>query len=129
MNPSSRGARISMSAQHDMLLNPIALILGLVPCAHEMSPASSAAGLTTEANLEAAERDKSIDALPTLLPGGLVRDTGGQTLYLTPGIQVRPAPTLTMSFSVQLPVYQNLNGTQLSSGPNLNLGVFTRIGG
>lgn len=85
--------------------------------------------LTTEANLEIAERDKSIEALPTLLPGGSVRDTGGQTLYLTPGIQVRPVPNLTLSFSVQLPVYQNLNGTQLASGPNLNLGVFTRIGG
>jgi len=85
--------------------------------------------LTTEANLEIAERDKSIEALPTLLPGGLVRDTGGQTLYLTPGVQVRPLPNLTLSLSVQLPVYQNLNGTQLGSGPNLNLGIFTRIGG
>ena len=51
MNPISRGARIFISARKDMMINPIALMLGLVPCAHAMSPANSAAGIAPRASI------------------------------------------------------------------------------
>ncbi|MBI5240377.1 MAG: hypothetical protein HY926_07880 [Elusimicrobia bacterium] len=86
--------------------------------------------LTGEVNVESYERDHSLEAgSAAVLPGGAVRDTGGQYVFLTPGILVRPMKGLAVSLGVQLPVYQHLNGTQLASGPNLNLGLYTRLGG
>ena len=85
--------------------------------------------LTAEADVEVVERDHSIENLASILPGGGVENTGHRALFFTPGFQYRPIDKITLSFSVQVPVYQNFSGTQLASGPNINLAVFTRIGG
>lgn len=45
--------------------------------------------------------------------GVRVDDSGGNTIYLSPGIQVVVAPHWAFEFSYQHAIYHNLNGTQL----------------
>lgn len=91
-------------------------------------PSQDQFSLVGEINAEYAAQDKSDLAGPGVLPGGEVRDTGYRKIYLTPGIQWRPAKDWALNFNVQVPVYQNLRGTQLASGINYNLGVSMRFG-
>ena len=84
--------------------------------------------LVGELNAEVAARDKS-DPDPMVLPaGGEVPNTGYKRVYITPGVQWRPAKDWALNFNAQVPVYQNLNGTQLASKVNYNLGVSMRFG-
>ena len=91
-------------------------------------PSMDQFSLVGELNAEVAARDKS-DPNPAVLPaGGEVPNTGYKRVYLTPGIQWRPAKDWALNFSAQVPVYENLNGTQLASKVNYNLGVSMRFG-
>ena len=83
--------------------------------------------LVGEVNAEYAARDRSDLSGPGVLPGGDVRDTGYKKVYLTPGIQWRPAKDWALNFNAQVPVYQNVNGTQLASEVNYNLGASLRF--
>ena len=90
-------------------------------------PQMNQLSLVGEVNAEYAARDKSDLSGPGVLPGGDVRDTGYKKIYLTPGIQWRPGKDWTLNFNAQVPVYQNVNGTQLASEVNYNLGVSLRF--
>jgi hypothetical protein len=56
-------------------------------------------------NGEEREREK--------INGTTVPDSGGNTVYLSPGLQLVLAPTWAVDLSYQQAVYHNLNGTQL----------------
>jgi hypothetical protein len=56
-------------------------------------------------NGEVREREKE--------DGAAVPDSGGNTVYLSPGLQLVFAPHWIVEFSYQHAIYHNLNGTQL----------------
>lgn len=43
-----------------------------------------------------------------------VRDSGGQLLFVSPGLQYLPVPNLILETSVQVPIHRDLNGRQLA---------------
>lgn len=91
-------------------------------------PGAPRLSLSGEVNGEFAARDRSIEkGAAGLLPNGDVDSTGGETVYLTPALQWRPFHALALSLSVQIPVHQNLRGTQLQSGLNYDLGLRARL--
>lgn len=90
-------------------------------------PSMAQFSLVGEVNAEIAEQDKSDLSGPGVLPGGEVRDTGYEKIYFTPGIQWRPAKDWALNFNAQVPVYQNVNGTQLASEISYTLGISTRF--
>ncbi len=90
--------------------------------------ASSRWSFTGELNAEVIARDTSSLTGPGVLPNKEVRDSGGETVYATPGVQWRPAPGWAVNAGVQLPIYQYLRGTQLAAEANYILAVFTRFG-
>lgn len=93
-------------------------------------PHAASLNLTGEINGEFAGRDRSTELTATEVGSdGIVRNTGSQTVYVSPGFSWRPIRDLALSFSVQLPIYQSVRGTQLAAGMNYNLGLYTRIGG
>lgn len=59
--------------------------------------------LVLELNGEYAQKDKS--------DGGIVKDSGGNTLFLSPGLQFA-AKRWVLETSLQLPIIQDLNGSQ-----------------
>lgn len=83
--------------------------------------------LTAELNGELAARDHSKENGAGVLPGGAVRDTGSELLFVSPGLQWRLARRSAASLSVQFPVYENYRGTQLRAGPTASLGLYTRF--
>ena len=52
-------------------------------------------------------------------------DSGGQTIYISPGMTVPLSEKIQAYGFVQLPIYQNLNGYQLA--PRYTVSVGTRI--
>jgi len=52
-----------------------------------------------------------------------VPDSGGTTVFLTPGIQAVLHPRFLVEAAFQIPVVQELNGTQLSFSPTANVGI------
>lgn len=84
-------------------------------------------GLVAEFNFERAARDKSNVSGPGVLPGGIVRDTGSEKIFLSPGFQWRPGGRWSLNFNAQVPAYQDLHGTQLASKINYIFGVSTRF--
>ena len=83
--------------------------------------------LVGEVNAEVVARDESDLGLPGVFAPGDVPNTGYKKVYLTPGIQWRPAKDWALNFNAQVPVYQDVNGTQLASDVNYNLGVSLRF--
>jgi thiol-disulfide isomerase/thioredoxin len=55
--------------------------------------------------------------------GKIVQNTGGQWLYLLPGINFQTKGRLSYFFQFQLPVYQNVNGSQLVAPFGFTTGV------
>ncbi|MEK7748339.1 MAG: hypothetical protein AAB300_04625 [Nitrospirota bacterium] len=84
--------------------------------------------LVGELNVEVAAQDQSDIAGPGVLPSGKVRDTGYKKLFVSPGLQYRPGGNWTVNFGVQVPVVQDLRGTQLASEVNYSFGISTRFG-
>ena len=101
--------------------------LGLNAGVNYALPSMDQFSLVGEVNAEIAERDESEVAGPGVLAGGEVRDTGYSKIYLTPGIQWRPGKNSSLTFNAQVPVYQNLKGTQLASEVSYTLGVSLRF--
>lgn len=83
--------------------------------------------LTGEAGVEAAGRDRSVEPGPTVRPDGAVENTGGVTTYLAPGLQWRLFGGTALEASVQLPVYQFVNGVQLAAAPVWRAGLSVRL--
>lgn len=54
-------------------------------------------------------------------------NTGGQFLFLTPGITYYFTPRLSGSMSGDIPVYARIEGTQLAPTYRLNIGLFLII--
>lgn len=55
--------------------------------------------------------------------GRTVRDSGGQLLFISPGLQYLPLPYLILETSVQVPIYRDLNGRQLAPDWSVVVGV------
>ncbi|MFV2008129.1 MAG: transporter, partial [Longimicrobiales bacterium] len=81
-------------------------------------------------------RDKSLVAYLELngevgqkseLDGAPNPDSGGHVLFLSPDIQWIPAPWLLFEGSVQFPIVQSLNGTQLQYDTRFQLGTRVRF--
>ncbi|MBI4545631.1 MAG: transporter [Gemmatimonadetes bacterium] len=56
--------------------------------------------------------------------GDPVSDTGGHTIFLSPGVQLIPLPNWAFEASFQLPILRELRGTQL--GPDWSLAIGAR---
>ena len=55
--------------------------------------------------------------------GQIVLDSGGHTLFISPGLQFVPVGSLILEASLQIPVIQDLNGTQLGTDFALKAGI------
>lgn len=71
--------------------------------------------LNMEINEESAAKDTS--------HGVKVANTGGSKLFLSPGVQYKPFTGTVFELSYQTPVWQELNGRQLSEGHRILLGL------
>ena len=47
--------------------------------------------------------------------GNALPESGGNTLFISPGVQYLPLPYLILETSIQVPIYQELNGQQLGT--------------
>jgi hypothetical protein len=70
------------------------------------------------------ELDGSVEQ-PATRSGNPLANSGGHTLFLSPGLQVIPVPNWAIEGSFQLPVVRQLRGTQLGPTWSLALGVRT----
>ena len=55
--------------------------------------------------------------------GGAVADSGGNVLWLSPGVQFIPTGGFLIEATYQIPVRQDLNGTQLEFKPTFKAGI------
>lgn len=93
--------------------NSFAVATGLAyPVSHEVA-------LTVQANLHIAGSEGGLAGVPA--------NTGGQTLAISPGISIAAAPDTRLYALLQVPVYQYVNGTQLTSNLGATLGVTQRF--
>ncbi len=108
----------------DVFSYDLALGLRLLPQKYESLDDDTFA-VYLELNGSVAERDE-------LVTGG-DPNSGGHLLLLSPDLQWIPTPWLLFEASVQIPVVQDLNGTQLSYGTRFQVGSrirfsFVRLG-
>ncbi len=52
-----------------------------------------------------------------------MRDSGGQLLFISPGIQYLPIPNLILEGSVEVPILRDLNGRQLAPDWSAVVGI------
>lgn len=90
----------------DTLNYDLALGYRLIPAVYETYPAKQL-NLYLELNGTYARKDEA--------GGQKVADSGGNTLFLSPGIQFIPWRTFLVEASFQIPVLQDLNGDQLET--------------
>jgi hypothetical protein len=90
----------------DTLNYDFALGYRLIPKVYETYPAKQL-NLFLELNGIYAQKDRS--------DGEKVSDSGGHPLFLSPGIQWVPLKTALFEASVQIPLFENLNGDQLET--------------
>ncbi len=90
----------------DSLNYDLAVGYRIYPSVYETYP-SPYATLYLEVNGQFKRRDEE--------NRGTVEDSGGHILSLSPGIQYIPLSTLIIEASIQIPVLQDLNGTQLGT--------------
>jgi hypothetical protein len=81
--------------------------------------ASSTVGLMLQANLQVKDRDSGVNAEP--------EDSGQRSLYLSPGISWNITRAAQLYAFVQLPVYQAVNGVQLTADWSALAGVSLRF--
>lgn len=81
---------------------------------------------TAEAAFDAAAPDASDTPGAGVASDGTVTSTGGETLSLSPGLQLGLPWGLTARAALRFPVYQRLNGTQLAGERELSLGLRAR---
>ncbi len=73
-------------------------------------------------------RDHSDTPGNGVLPDGKVDNSGSDTLFIAPGLEWRIHPNWVLKPAVQIPVYQNMRGTQLKTDYNVTLSLSTRFG-
>ena len=56
-----------------------------------------------------------------------VPGTGGQWLNLSPGISFSPTPFVDINISSEIPLYRNLEGTQLTTSYRFNVGIAVKL--
>jgi outer membrane putative beta-barrel porin/alpha-amylase len=76
-------------------------------------------GLMLQANALIKGRDSGNQAEPD--------DTGGRSLFLSPGVSYAVTPALQIYGFVQLPVYQYVNGVQLTARHAVAIGITSRF--
>lgn len=81
--------------------------------------ASSKVGLLAQINTLFVARDRGLEAEPA--------DTGGKFVYFSPGATFAVTPKAQLYGFVQLPVYQYVNGVQLTADWSLAAGVSVRF--
>ncbi len=86
----------------------------LLPAVYGVYPARNHLNAYLELNGTSSRKD--------LIRGAGVPDTGGNLIFLSPGIQLIPGNFL-VEASLRLPVFQELKGTQLKFRPGFNVGV------
>ena len=59
--------------------------------------------------------------------GAEVAGTGGNWIYLTPGLNLELSNNLAINAAAEIPVYRNLQGTQLTTTYRFNVGVAYKI--
>ena len=59
--------------------------------------------------------------------GSAVAGTGGNWLNLIPSLNIEPTNKWAINISGELPVYRNLNGTQLTTSYRLNIGFIIKL--
>ncbi|MFC2094251.1 hypothetical protein ACFLSH_01350 [Bacteroidota bacterium] len=64
---------------------------------------------------------------PDKFDGGQLPNTGGNWLYLVPGVNGKINDNFTARLSGQIPLYRNLTGTQLTTTYTASLGLFYSI--
>ena len=97
----------------DTLRYDVALGYRLLPKVYDKFPATQL-NVYLELNGQFARKNQAA--------GISVRDSGGNVLFLSPGIQLIPYATFLVEASLRIPVSQELNGTQLKFRPGFNLG-------
>ncbi len=90
-------------------------------------PSMDQFSLIGEVNVEVAEKDDSDVGLAGVFAPGDVPNTGYRKIYLTPGVQWRTGKDSSLNLNAQIPVYQNLKGTQLASEVSYTFGVSLRF--
>ncbi len=80
-----------------------------------------------EINSEFRQRDISSRPGAGVRTDKKVVNSGGETVYLTPGIQWQPRESWVINAGVQIPVYQNFRGTQLAAKHNYVLSFYRRF--
>lgn len=86
----------------------------IVPRIYRTYPAKQV-NLYVEANGAWSRRDR--------LAGSDVADSGGRLLFLSPGIQFIPWASFLVEATYQVPVWHDLNGTQLGFEPRFKIGL------
>jgi len=64
---------------------------------------------------------------PDKFDGGQLPNTGGNWLYFVPGVNGKISDNFTARLSGQIPLYRNLNGTQLTTTYSASIGLFYSI--
>jgi len=75
--------------------------------------------LLIQANALHKTKDTGVNAEPD--------DSGSQSVFLSPGVSYRIMPTVQVYGFVQKPIYQHMNGTQLTADWSAALGVSTQF--
>lgn len=77
--------------------------------------ATPALSLMAQLNLQHKTRDTGVNAEPA--------DSGGYSVFLTPGVSYRVAKDLQLYGFLQKPIYQHVNGTQLTADWSVAAGI------
>lgn len=97
----------------DTLRYDVALGYRIIPKVYDVYPAKQL-NAYLELNGQFAQRN---------VAGGItLRDSGGSVVLLSSGIQFIPLGTFLVEASLQIPVVQDLNGTQIKFRPGFNIG-------
>ena len=76
-------------------------------------------GLMLQANALFRKRDRGVEAEP--------EDSGGKALFLSPGLSYAVTPGLQLYGFLQAPLYQYVNGVQLTAKHAVVVGLSTRF--
>lgn len=87
----------------------------LLPVVYRAYPARNHLNAYLELNGEFSRKSR--------LAGIPVADSGGNVLFLSPGLQLIPSRTFLVEVSLRIPVVQQLNGTQLRFHPAFTIGI------
>jgi len=108
INTEARGVRVGNALKHDL-----AFEYRIIPSRFR-SISDKTVNLILELNGLYVEQSKLI--------GGKIENTGGETLFLSPGIQWVATPRLIIEGLFQYPLIQDLHGTQLGIDYTVSLG-------